>query len=97
MSHYLSVLVLFLAVITIIFNIAGSPKHQIHAQPDGPIIYQPPTIHQETVGGLNYGPPFDIIPKHRKLAKLPPPPLLVPTIIIPGTPNLPPGEPARPP
>ncbi|KEH37753.1 leguminosin proline-rich group669 secreted peptide [Medicago truncatula] len=76
MSHHLSVLVLFLAIITLT-NIAGNPKHQIHAQTDGPIIYQPPTTDLQKSVGLNKH-----RPRHRKLL------YNNPSIYIPGVPHI---------
>ena len=60
MSYYyhVSVLVLFIAIITLT-NIAGNPKYQIHAQTEGPIIYQQPTTDTQR-------------PRHRKLQRMPP-------------------------
>jgi hypothetical protein len=49
---FLSVLVLFLALISLT-NIAGNPKQQIHAQPNGLIYNQPPTIEPHTSGPGN--------------------------------------------
>ncbi|KEH37914.1 hypothetical protein MtrunA17_Chr2g0304441 [Medicago truncatula] len=107
MSYYnLSVLVLFLAVNTIITNIAGNPKHQIHAQPVGPIINRSPTIDPETSVGLNYSPSSGINnrrPRHRKLSSSPshqPPPapmLPPPHDDLPEPPKLQPPEPPEPP
>ncbi|KEH26713.1 leguminosin proline-rich group669 secreted peptide [Medicago truncatula] len=99
MSYYnLSVLVLFLAVNTIITNIAGNPKHQIHAQPVGPIINRSPTIDPETSVGLNYSPSSGIRnrrPRHRKLSSSPI--LPAPPHNLPKPPILQPSEPPEPP
>jgi len=67
MSYYydVSVLVLFIAIITLT-NIAGNPKYQIHAQTEGPIIYQQPTIdtHRPRRRKLPYFPRVPAIPHH---------------------------------
>lgn len=91
MSYYyyhVSVLVLFLAIINLT-NIAGNPKYQIHAQTEGPFIYQQPTTDTQR-------------PKHKKLPQfprfLPPPPpptFKPPTIHVPGVQHLPPRRPVH--
>jgi hypothetical protein len=86
--YHLSVLVLFLTVTTLT-NIAGNPKYQIHAQTDGPIIYQPPTTDPQKSVALNQQ-------RHRKL------PQEYhhsrnPEIRIPSIPHLPLRKPIRPP
>jgi len=99
MSYYyyhLSVLVLFLAVITLT-NIAGNPKYQIHAQTDGPIIYQPPTTDPQKSVALNkqrhrhrkLPQDYDSRPGGRSYE--------CPEIRIPSIPHLPPRKPIRPP
>ncbi|KEH37905.1 leguminosin proline-rich group669 secreted peptide [Medicago truncatula] len=84
MSYYyhVSVLVLFLAIITLT-NIAGNPKYQIHAQTDGPIIYQQPTTDTQR--------PIQHFPRPKPLN------LKSPPIQSPGVPHLPPKRPIRPP
>ncbi|KEH37982.1 leguminosin proline-rich group669 secreted peptide [Medicago truncatula] len=80
--HHLSVLVVFIAIITLT-NIAGNPNYQIHAQTDGPIIYQPPTTHPQKSVALNKQ-----RPRHRKLPQGPMRPV-APAIEIPGIPHIP--------
>lgn len=55
---YLSMLVLFQAVVTLT-NIEGYPNHQIymHERPDGLMNYQPPLTNPQKPAGLNYDPP----------------------------------------
>jgi hypothetical protein len=99
MSYYyyhLSVLVLFFAITTLT-NIAGNPKYQIHAQTDGPIIYQPSTTDPQKSVALN-----KLRHRHRKLPQdydsCPGPRSNVsPEIRIPSIPHLPPRKPIRPP
>ncbi|WJX43719.1 hypothetical protein P8452_30782 [Trifolium repens] len=77
---FLSVLVLFLAVISLtITNIEGNPKQQIHALPNGLISNQLSTIEPHTSG------PYS---RRSLLQKLPGPPI----VPIPPTPPVTPPE-----
>ncbi|XP_050877762.1 36.4 kDa proline-rich protein isoform X3 [Lathyrus oleraceus] len=75
---YLFLLVLFLAVISL-NDIAGNPKHQIHAQHNGLINYHPPqTIDPQTPSSpiqvpILTPPPPHIHPPSLILIPLPPP------------------------
>ncbi|MCH92080.1 leguminosin proline-rich group669 secreted peptide [Trifolium medium] len=73
---FLSLLVLFLAVISLT-NIAGNPKQQIHAQPNGLINNQPSIIEPHTSGPNNHRPPLPVRPPIR------PPPIRPPPVPIP--------------
>jgi hypothetical protein len=101
---YLSILVVFLSVITITISQNINPKHPIHDESPGPniglISHQPPTINLQKPVGLKYSPPSG-----SNQHPPPPPPRPVPTpavrIILPGIPHLhspkSPRHPLRPP
>ncbi|MCI22994.1 leguminosin proline-rich group669 secreted peptide [Trifolium medium] len=79
---FLSLLVLFLAVINLT-NIAGNPKQQIDAQPNGLINNQSPTIEPHT--------------SSLRTPKPPPPPARPPPVSVPPVPHIQPPGPRRPP
>lgn len=75
MSYYKFFVLVLLLAVTLITNIAaGNPKHQRHAQPNGLISYQPPTISAPQIKpiGFNHGLPGgsnQLRPRHRKLTQ----------------------------
>jgi hypothetical protein len=86
---YLSILVVFLSVITITISQNINPKHPIHDESPGPniglISHQPPTINLQKPVGLKYSPPSG-----SNQHPPPPPPFPKPPIFKPPVPiNLP--------